>query len=464
MVTLQSIRTYDTGSVRSAVGAILDAYPEVWRKLQTGSSQQKRVVIKPNWIQDSHQMKTDIWESIITHPEVLLAVVEVVAEKLQPGGVITVCDAPNTYASFSRILAHGDVVARLEATRRRFPGLSIDVIDLRREIWETRDDVIVTRRPNRPDPLGYVRLDLGSRSLLYGYRGEGRYYGADYDDSVVNRHHHGETHEYLLAGTPLHCDLFINLPKLKTHKKTGITCSLKNLVGINGDKNWLPHYTHGVPSSGGDEFPERRAFWRSEHLLKRIGQTLASRHPRFGTFVYRRARQMGLRMLGNSDCIVRNGNWEGNDTCWRMVLDLNRVILYGNPDGTWRSPDAAKPYFTLVDGIVGGEGNGPICAEPVAAQILFGGTDAAAVDAVACRLMGFDPYSIPLVRGAFKGHPLPIASCQMDSVLVRDLGAHRDIHLTEVQAAIPDGFRPHFAWQSLVHHHEKASCSGPLPL
>ena len=51
------------------------------------------------------------------------------------------------------------------------------------------------------------------------------------------------------------CDLFVNLPKLKTHKKTGITCSLKNFVGINGDKNWLPHHTEGVPANGGDEFP-----------------------------------------------------------------------------------------------------------------------------------------------------------------------------------------------------------------
>ena len=32
-----------------------------------------------------------------------------------------------------------------------------------------------------------------------------------------------------------------SLPKLKTHKKAGITCALKNLIGINGNKEYLPH-------------------------------------------------------------------------------------------------------------------------------------------------------------------------------------------------------------------------------
>ena len=34
---------------------------------------------------------------------------------------------------------------------------------------------------NEEDPRGYVRLDLGRDSLFYGFAGEGRYYGADYD-------------------------------------------------------------------------------------------------------------------------------------------------------------------------------------------------------------------------------------------------------------------------------------------
>ena len=38
------------------------------------------------------------------------------------------------------------------------------------------------------------------------------------------------------------------MPKLKTHKKCGVTISLKNLVGLNTNKNLLPHHSLGTPS------------------------------------------------------------------------------------------------------------------------------------------------------------------------------------------------------------------------
>ena len=59
------------------------------------------------------------------------------------------------------------------------------------------------------------------------------------------------THEYLISRSAMDADVFINLPKLKTHKKVGVTLSLKNLVGINGDKNYLPHFCIGTPAEGG---------------------------------------------------------------------------------------------------------------------------------------------------------------------------------------------------------------------
>ena len=60
-------------------------------------------------------------------------------------------------------------------------------------------------------------------------------------------------------------DVFINIPKLKSHKKVGLTCALKNLVGINANKNWLPHHTEGTPDKGGDQFPAATMKARLEH-------------------------------------------------------------------------------------------------------------------------------------------------------------------------------------------------------
>ena len=53
----------------------------------------------------------------------------------------------------------------------------------------------------------------------------------------------------------LEADVIVNLPKLKTHKKAGVTCALKNLIGINGNKEYLPHHRIGGHNLGGDCYP-----------------------------------------------------------------------------------------------------------------------------------------------------------------------------------------------------------------
>jgi uncharacterized protein (DUF362 family) len=434
--------------IRAFVDAVLDDAPAV-TELLADDDPSRVVVIKPNWIQEAHEYRPEVWEPVITHPAVILATVEAVAERLRGRGTISLCDAPHTYADFPSIVRRGDLLARIEALRDRWPELTIELIDLRRETWKREEEVVVERRPNPDDPRGYARLNLGRDSLFFGHPGEGRYYGADYDSRVVNQHHQGATQEYLLAGTPLRCDLFINLPKLKTHKKTGVTCCLKNLVGINGDKNWLPHHIEGSPADGGDEFPSAGAAHGIERRIKRVGRQVALRVPGLGTWLYRKARNVGKQVLGDSDRVVRNGNWHGNDSCWRMALDLNRALLYGQPDGSWREAGQAKRYLAIVDGIVGGEGNGPLCPEPVASNVLLGGDDPAAVDALACRLMGFDPGSLPIVAHAFAEHRWPIATTTLDRLRVDDQRRGETLPLGEVAPAVSGGFRPHFGWTTL---------------
>ncbi|HXV76391.1 MAG TPA: DUF362 domain-containing protein [Candidatus Polarisedimenticolaceae bacterium] len=448
-VRLRPLGGYDrTAELRRFIAETIDGAPGT-RALFSRADPRRLVVVKPNWIQQSHEDRPGVWEPVITNPRLVVAAVEVVAERLDGIGTICLCDAPHTYADFLAIVARGNLPAELDSIRSRWPQLRVELIDLRRETWARKEQVVVERRPNPEDPRGYVRLNLGRDSLFYRHRGEGRFYGADYDSAVVNEHHRGEIQEYLLAGSPLACDLFVNLPKLKTHKKTGLTCCLKNLVGINGDKNWLPHHTEGSPRDGGDEFPSGAVVHTVERELKKAGRRLALNLPGVGTWLYRKARNVGKQVLGDSHEVVRNGNWHGNDSCWRMALDLNRALLYGNRDGSWRSRGQAKPYVAIVDGIVGGEGNGPLCPDPVDSRVLIGGDDPAAIDAVACRLMGFDPRSLPIVAGSFETHRWPIAAKPMESLRVRDERIGADVALDRVEPAVPGGFRPHFGWTVL---------------
>jgi uncharacterized protein (DUF362 family) len=412
----------------------------------TPRDRQPHVVVKPNWVQ--HRAESgDTWEALITSPDLVVQVVRAVAALTGGRALVSVCDAPHTYADFDAILARGDLRDRLARVGAEWPALQLEILDLRRERWIVRDNVVARREANTEDPRGYAAVDLRSLSCLHRHRGEGRFYGADYDRLGVNLHHHGDRHEYLLAGTPLAADLFINLPKLKTHRKTGITAALKNLVGINGDKNWLPHHTDGCLADGGDERPATTewADWL-ETRVKPMVQAATLSAPAIGGLLYRLARRRGSAVLDADGPTIRNGNWQGNDTCWRMALDLNRALLFANSDGTLRPAEQPKRYFCIVDGIIGGQGNGPTDPEPVHSNVLIAGGSPAEVDAAAARLMGFDIARLPIVSRAFDAHPLPIGRTKLEDVACFDERVGEEIPVVEVQPAVRGGFRPHFGW------------------
>ena len=190
-------------------------------------------------------------------------------------------------------------------------------------------------------------------------------------------------------------DLIINLPKLKTHKKTGVTLALKNMVGINGDKNWLPHHCAGSVPEGGDEFPggalidrtrSRLTEWARVLLAKNLGKTLIK--------TYRRA-----EIKARGDDFIRAGNWHGNRTTWRMCCDLNRCVYYSDAQGLHL--DAEEPVrrvLTILDAIVAGDMNGPLAPRDVPLGVVLASLDPVALDLAAIRLMGFDETRVPKVQ------------------------------------------------------------------
>src|SRR4029450_10070620 len=99
------------------------------------------------------------------------------------------------------------------------------------------------RRQLAGDPAGSVVIDLATRSLHYDERREGvRFSVQDYDDGVTQQNHSGSIHRYRFSRTILEADLVINLCKLKTHGKAGVTLAMKNIIGANVAKDYLPHF------------------------------------------------------------------------------------------------------------------------------------------------------------------------------------------------------------------------------
>jgi len=54
--------------------------------------------------------------------------------------------------------------------------------------------------------------------------------------------------------------------------------------------------------------------------------------------------------------------------------------------------------FAVMDGTVCGDGAGPRTMEPKIKNLILAGGDSVAIDAIAAKLMGFDPMSIPYIR------------------------------------------------------------------
>lgn len=408
------------------------------------------VLLKPNLIKERHPSDERGWEYLVTNGSIVRAIADYVWRALEGRGRVIVADAPHTDASFQeicRIVGLGEL-----RSFYRGHGLDFDIYDLRKEEWTTKNDVTIAKQELPGDPRGYVAVDLEGASELAGHGGSGRYYGADYDYGEVNRHHSEGRHEYLVARSAIDCDVLFNLPKLKTHKKTGLTASLKNLVGINGDKNWLPHHTEGDPSNGGDEHPRRGLVHDLERRLVRGMYRWLVKAPGITPGIYRKLRPLGLAAFGHTEDVIRSGNWAGNDTAWRMCLDLNKILLYGSSQGGLRSsvPQHRKRILIMVDALLAGEGRGPMNPHRVDAGLILFGVNPASVDAACAYLMGFDPEKIPIVRQAFRCRAYPIADWEWSDVRIVSNVPEWNTCLPEIPEESTLHFEPHFGWKGAI--------------
>lgn len=57
-----------------------------------------------------------------------------------------------------------------------------------------------------------------------------------------------------------------------------------------------------------------------------------------------------------------------------------------------------KPHLTIVDGIVGMEGDGPAAGEPRSMNLVIAGEDAVAIDACITKIIGLDPMDIRVTK------------------------------------------------------------------
>jgi uncharacterized protein (DUF362 family) len=378
-----------------------------------------RVLIKPNLVLHENRSTFGL-APLVTHASLIRAAARAA---LQAGASeVLIGDAPLQGCDFDHLLrASGlDVwAAELQAREPRFKGIR----DFRRTVCEFQHGVRVATE-NRQSESRFVLFDLAGDSLLEPVTGgRASFRVTCYDPRLLARTHAPGRHQYLVAREVIDADVIINLPKLKTHKKAGLTCALKNLIGINGNKEYLPHHRVGGADAGGDCYSGASPIKRAIEFIadqQNTAESLTAARAWRGLLV---PLYQALRLTGEPP--DTEGAWSGNDTIWRTCLDLNRILLYGCADATLRQT-LQRRVIHIADGVIAGQGDGPLAPQPLELGALLAANNAAAMDYVGAFLLGYDPARIPLVDRAFGLTCQPLATFSAADIrLAGDWGTGR---------------------------------------
>ncbi len=415
-----------------------------------------KVVIKPNFVVSRHYEGGNVY-SIITHPSILRAIVDYVYIALDGEGEIIIADAPQMDCNFDELLEKTKLQCIREFYRDK-KGFEISILDLR-DWWLDKKSgdapAFAEWRKKLPgDPLGSTIVNLGKKSEFYGQGNHQQFYGADYDREETIRHHHGDVQEYMISRTVLDADVVISVPKLKVHKKVGVTLNGKGLVGINTNKNFIVHYTLGSPEDGGDQYPSQTLSGRERLLVKTqrflFDALLSKKSPAldsvfmFITKFYRRMLRPVFGSVSQEKALLDAGNWHGNDTAWRMVSDLMKISIYADRNGILQESQQRK-VFSIIDGIIGGENNGPLTPDEKKAGVVIAGFNPLAVDLAGIRLMGFDWKKLKWAVNLLSNEHLDFILRNVKNIeIVANIDKYNEMF------KLSDGllsFRPHPGWE-----------------
>jgi hypothetical protein len=211
------------------------------------------------------------------------------------------------------------------------------------------------------------------------------------------------------------------------------------MVGITGDRDWLPHRNmpHCGVSAGNIKGVSCGFKKTIIGLLKKC----------FGGIIIPVVDNLRQFSGVTASCIDR-GDWHGNDVIWRTILDLSRIVSYADKKGSLTDKKQRK-VFVIADGIVAGEGEGPVNPRPKSCGILAAGFNDVAVDMSITRVMGFDPLKIPKFKNITENSLSKF--CDLDFKEINCVSNIKDWNKPlEAIKGKCTAFRPHYGWKSIV--------------
>lgn len=415
------------------------------------------VLIKPNFVKDFHSLGEKGILSQITHASILRPIIDYVLLALDGTGRIILADTPLDKADFKKIIKLNQTVDLLDFYKKQFDQ-KIELYDLRSyTLKKTRINYDKKSRiPLSGPPEGYIKIDLKEKSELNELDNDITDYFTLADSTIdkynirtnekgkTNDYHHKGKHVYKIPKIILKANVIISVPKLKTHRMAGVTLNLKNIIGIC-EKIYLPHHRRGSPPIG-DAFPEdpstrnvikRKAMHKYTIIFKQISNVVER---------IKKTRLLGMYFLPYYEKFLKNvvieedwwGAWSGNDTLWRTIYDLNKLLLYSTETGVLNHLPQRK-YFSIIDGIIGQEGEGPMTGIPKSCGITIGGRNPISCDTIASYVMGFDINKLKILNNAKNIKKYNLGYYELKDIhIVSNLKNPLDLNL---KFKLPKGYR-----------------------
>ena len=349
------------------------------------------VLIKPNLVREINLNSEGGTDCIYTNPAVVAPVIDYILIALKGKGNIVIGDAPVQECNFDKLIENSGYMEMIDWYSVR--GYEIQLVDFRAVKSTIKHGVQFYRFDDFAS--GKV-IDLGKESAFYGMDQTiiDRFRITNYDPAIMKQHHTENKHEYYISDYMLDADCIINMPKPKSHRKAGVTLSLKNMVGINVRKEYLPHHTMGSIDEGGDEYKRKNIVHSLRSTLwdKRNSVSAQKKYKiAYIYWIFIRACSLLLKMSGKD---YSEGSWYGNHTISKTIADLNKIVFYADKNGELQSTPQRK-MIIVADMIISGEGEGPLKPSPKKVGMIVSGTNPISFDKSICHIMGFNPQKIP---------------------------------------------------------------------
>ena len=374
-----------------------------------------KVVIKPNLVLHKN-LSGDSEDCMVTNFSVIRPVIDYTLKALNGTGELIVGDAPVQNCDFGKVIELFGLRKAIEEYNKA--GYKIKLLDFRK---------------NQNSGIQCRIINIGKDSSLCQVDNyEKKYAITNYDLREMRKHHNAGKHEYMIPDDILQADVIINMPKPKAHRKAGMTACLKNFVGANSKKEFLPHHRNGSVKTGGDEYPEQDIFKNTESLLKNYSYT---KNPIIA--VLRKVLRLEMKIAKKNRFL--EGSWYGNDTIWRTVLDINKIMLYADKEGVLKNTKQ-RTIFNIADMIVAGEKEGPMLPSRKPTGLLVGGFNQLNMDRVICQIMGFDPQKIKYIPGGYALKKYKISDSEDFKIYDQD-GIVKDMQKYNQHFIPTDGWR-----------------------